>query len=142
MKNYLNSFTFLLIGSMILLLTGQGLAKGLVLCIGEGDHFALEQAFTGKCKPVEAPCHEETELSCGHDHCGPCQDIEASINSLHGRSRGDQEFLYNLHESVLSAFIPFTFTAFFRDLIGNLFAQPPPPSSHPLLALRTIVLLI
>jgi hypothetical protein len=127
---------------MIPLVTGQGLAKGLVLCIGEGDHFALEQAFTGTCKAAESLCHEETELSCSHDHCGPCQDIEASVNLLNGRSRGDHAFIYGVYPPAFFALLPFTISALSRELDQNHFSQPPPRSSLPLFTFRTIVLLI
>ena len=134
----------LLVCLLILLVTGQGFASGSVLCFQESGHSAFEQAGAGQCGPVESSCPENGELSWAsgsHDDCGPCDDVSALSDSLHNRSRGDQDFS-------LSAPLPWVamgsspvVPAFIRDLTANLSPQPPPLHHSALIALRTVVLL-
>ena len=132
-------FATLLICLIALFVAGQGYASGLVLCIGEGDHFAIEQAFADKCSLAGTPCHE-AELSCETDHCGPCRDIETSLEALHVNCR---DHLTSLPPVQVVSAAPMSLPPeYVRYLTGNLFSQPPPRYPDSLIALRTTVLLI
>jgi hypothetical protein len=134
-----------LICLLVLLVAGQGVASGFALCVGEDGHSAFEQARAGSCVPAEPSFPAEDNCSCSfstHDHCGSCQDFSTPSDSLHGRSRGDQDLSTPLPLSFVSAVSVPQFTLFIRDLTANLSPLPPPRPYIELIALRTVVLLI
>lgn len=140
-------FSILLITFLALLVTGQGVASDFVLCVGEDGHSAFEQAWAGSCIPAEPayPSEAEEHCSCSagtHDHCGSCQDYSTPSDTLHGRSRGDQDFSTPLPLTAVSAVPAAQFTIFIRNLTANLSPLPPPRPTTALIALRSIVLLI
>lgn len=147
MRLFHSKILSLLVSLLILLVAGQGVASGFVLCVGEDGHSAFEQAWAGSCLPAEPSCPAEAEehyfcSASTHDHCGSCQDFSTPSDSLHGRSRGDQDLSTPLPLSVASAVSAPQFTRFIRDLTANLSPLPPPRTSTALTALRSIVLLI
>ncbi len=142
MKYLLSKSSTLLVILLILLMTGQGLASGFVLCVGESGRTTFEQGLAGKCAPAQPSCVEE-ECSCSShndDHCGACNDFSAASDSLHGRSRGDQDLANALAFSPVAA-VPSPITLSARHLPIKLSALPPPQPTTALIALRTIVLL-
>jgi hypothetical protein len=143
-KRNSSRFSLLLVCLLVLLVAGQGLASGFVLCIGGDGHPAYEQAFAGKCTPVQPSCPAAEVCSCAScadDSCGPCQDISAFSDSLHGRSRGDQDLSTQLPLPAMSTVPSPAFTSFIRELTANLFPLPPPQPYTALSSLRTVILL-
>lgn len=133
-----------LVGVLVLLLAGQSLAAGFVLCVGESGRTAFEHAVGGKCAPAQPACPVEEECACsacGHDHCGPCDDYSTSVDSLQSRSRGDQDLSSPLLPPVIAAVPSAPRSIFLRDLTASLSPLPPPHPYTALLALRTVVLL-
>lgn len=133
-----------LIGVLVLLLTGQSLAAGFVLCVGENGRTAFEQAVGGKCAPAQPACPVEEKCACsacGHDHCDPCDDYSTSVDSLQSRSRADQDLASLLLPPVIADVPSATWSIFLPDPTASLSPLPPPYPYTALLALRTVVLL-
>lgn len=143
-KRYSSAFSLIIISLLILLFTGQGLASGFVLCIGENGHSAYEHSLAGKCAPSETSCPVRAACnisSCSVDHCGPCQDYVTNFDSLSGRVRSDLDISTSVSLPDISAVSIPAVTVFLRDLTANLSPLPPPRPYTALIALRTVVLL-
>ncbi|MFA5515188.1 MAG: hypothetical protein WDA20_02785 [Desulfuromonadales bacterium] len=139
MKKNPSPFFALLVALLALLVAGQGLAWGFVLCIGEnGGHLVVKQAASGKCA-AESTCCAEGELA-AHDHCNPCQDLLISLDSASHRLE-DNDFGCSL--SLPEQAVPVTLALPFRidEHSPNFFSLPPPRPYTALTALRTVVLL-
>lgn len=141
MKRFFSRFTAMFVALLVLLVTGQSLAWDYVLCLGVDGHSAFEEAVAGKCGPAKPSGAAQDELSFTSDHCGSCQDLSPSFDSLHRRSGGDQDLSDSAPPPGLAAATSPAIPVFIRDLTTNLSPPPPPQSYHALIALRTVVLL-
>lgn len=131
----------LLIPFLVLLIAGQGLAWGFVLCIDADGHSAFEQAVAGQCVPDDSQCHSAAGPST-FDHGSHCHDIPLSFDSLHHRFTGDQDLAASLLLPINSFLSAARSYAIVRDSIpDHLSSQPPPRPYQALFALRTVILL-
>lgn len=144
MKKTPTPFSVLLVSLLVLLMAGQGLAPGFVLCVADNGHSAIEKAVSGKCSTEDLSCATVESTSCAagdlctHGHCGPCRDISTDLDSVHGRLHGDYDLVLPALSPVIVSNVP---PVFIRDLTSNLSALPPPRPYQALFALRTVVLL-
>jgi hypothetical protein len=134
--------TIIVLLTAFLLLPGQ--VTGTVLCIGEDGHIALEIAKNGRCDTLSMPAssHEQiTKTLPGTDHCGPCVDVSLSAGPLN-----DQQLLSAPHSlpkgeapvlAMIASIIPVSTASRHID-----FAVQPLPLANPLVALRTVILLL
>lgn len=143
MRFFRPPISYFLIGVLIFLVTGQGLASGFVLCIGEDGRASYEHGLAGKCASAEPACSTADDCrstSCNDEHCGTCQDYATVLDSLQGRSRGDYDVAaaQPLPEVSCSSLFPSPF--FLRGLTAKLAPQPPPRPTIAQTSLRTVVL--
>ncbi|PLX82324.1 MAG: hypothetical protein C0617_14485 [Desulfuromonas sp.] len=139
-----------LVSLLILMLAGQSVAMSYVWCIGEDGHTALEYAAGDSCGPApEKRSHDHhseqssdlsSHMSSEDEHCGPCLDLQASVDAGPTRQRDTQELSDQLP---LPAIIQTpSVPAFVRVLTTSLHPQPPPRIAPSIRSHRTIVLLI
>lgn len=122
------------------LLSGQAGAFGLVLCLGDDGHAALEYAFGDACGegPKEHSGEWTSGLSAEDGHCGSCLDLDPSLHAASTRPRDHLKFPPLILPAVMPAAPA---PAFVGAHLARLYPQPPPQISQALLSLRTVVLL-
>src|SRR5262245_25065132 len=142
MKRLWSSITALF---LILCLLMPLSAAGLVLCIGEDGHIALEFARNSRCTtpivPTSALTQQITPWTSLPDHCGPCVDVPLLT------SEDDQQFIAP-SPPLLTPNIPMLALATPLVAIPIVSAAPTSgwsslPTVSPILTtLRTVVLLL
>lgn len=125
---------------VVFLLSGQAGAFGLVLCLGDDGHAALEYAFGDACgdEPKERSGEPAFGLSVEDEHCGPCLDLDPSLHAASVRPQDHLKFPPIPMPAVMPASPA---PVFVRVHIAHLYPQPPPQISQTILFHRTVVLL-
>ena len=136
-----------IVSLLAFLLSGPTGVQGYVWCLGEDGHAALELAESNACRPAACPeeqeCHDEEDtIHCSHqeEHCGPCLDIQASLQATCLRNQQHQKDLIapaGVHAPGQSVTSPVCV----QLLTNNHLSLPPPRISQTILAHRTVVLL-
>lgn len=134
------------LGLAFLSLLGTGGAKGVVFCIGQNGHRAIEFALNGRC---DSPAGEHRPGATSglntipSDHCGPCIDIPiGQITATAPKSEDARSIIetapaVSVGSALLADAFSFDFGCrFFQRL------QYPPGGSTVLMELRSVVLLI
>ena len=132
----------LLISLLIISLAAQGGFPGLVLCVGEGGHIAVEIAHDLNCCEEDHASSAATHVheldmaeSHSHDECGPCTDTYISSNLF---SRQTQDRVVDVGQDPIAG-VAFNNTA---TQAKPTLLQLPASFDSSLLLIRTTTLLI
>lgn len=142
---HLRSFQSIIIVLLSVFLLTPGQMIGTVLCIGADGHIAVEVAENGRCgslsTPVPPPREHITKMLPSTDHCGPCVDVSLSTSNI------DDQPLLSAPSSLPKLEAPVLALVALAVSVSSespqtYFVLQPPPLASPLIALRTVVLLL
>lgn len=123
-----------LFGLLTYLFMGLGGVDGMVLCIEEDGHLAVEALHGTPCSSPFAPTLK-------NNHCSPCVDILISSHGTDNIAVNTQRSFDEADEQINLA-VPFILSAFDKSVSYKLFPNSLTGKASAIVSLRSVILLV
>ncbi len=126
--------SFALFGLLTYLLVGLGGVDGMVLCIEEDGHLAVEALHGSPCSSPFAPTLK-------NNHCSPCVDILISSHGADNIAVNTQRS-FDAADAQVNLAEPFILSAFDKSISYELFPNSLAGKTSAMVSLRSVILLV